>query len=139
MFYALKFVFAIDFSFTMFQAKDSNDKRGWSFRKRSARHRVLSNTVITTETTSSANKETSEYPSISFQSSAEPNVVVEKICTTDFCNEKPQLSSDVCSEMPETIVTETESKVDVNPPESAVIIIQASIRGYLVCFFSEVL
>lgn len=112
------------------EVKDSNDKRGWSFRKRSARHRVLSNTVITTETTSSANKETSEYPSISFQSSAEPNVV-EKICTTDFSNEKPQLSSDVCSEIPETIVTETESKVDVNPPESAVIIIQASIRGYL--------
>jgi len=32
----------------------------------------------------------------------------------------------------ETIVTKTESTMDVNPPESTAIIIQASIRGYLV-------
>ncbi|KAI5392838.1 hypothetical protein KIW84_060124 [Lathyrus oleraceus] len=115
----------------IFQVKDSNDKRGWSFRKRSARHRVLSNTVIAaTETPTSANKEISEYSSVSFQSPAE-SIVVEKICTTDFCNEKPQLSSNAYSEVPETIVTETEDKADVNLLESAVIIIQASVRGYL--------
>ncbi|RHN44072.1 putative IQ motif, EF-hand binding, P-loop containing nucleoside triphosphate hydrolase [Medicago truncatula] len=34
--------------------------------------------------------------------------------------------------MPEIIITEIESTMDVNPPESAAIIIQASIRGYLV-------
>ncbi|CAL5205837.1 unnamed protein product [Lathyrus oleraceus] len=113
------------------EVKDSNDKRGWSFRKRSARHRVLSNTVIAaTETPTSANKEISEYSSVSFQSPAE-SIVVEKICTTDFCNEKPQLSSNAYSEVPETIVTETEDKADVNLLESAVIIIQASVRGYL--------
>lgn len=123
----------------IFQVKDSNDKRGWSFRKRSARHRVLSNTVIATETPpSSVNKEISEYPSISFQSPGE-SIVVEKICTTDFCNEKPQLSSNAYSEVPETIVTETEDKADVNLPESAVIIVQASIRGYLVSFLQGLL
>ncbi|CAI8606557.1 unnamed protein product [Vicia faba] len=84
-------------SLTDSQVKDSNDKRGWSFRKRSARHRVLSNTVIATETPpSSVNKEIPEY-----------------------------------SKVPETIVTETEDKADVDIPESAVIIVQASIRGYL--------
>ncbi|CAK8569785.1 unnamed protein product [Lathyrus sativus] len=112
------------------EVKDSNDKRGWSFRKRSARHRVLSNTVIATETPTSANKEISEYSSVSFQSPAE-SIVVEKICTTDFCSEKPQLSSNAYSEVPETIVTENEDKVDVDIPESAVIVVQASIRGYL--------
>lgn len=115
----------------IFQVKDSNDKRGWSFRKRSARHRVLSNTVIT-ETPSSVNKEISECASINFQSLPEPNVV-EKICTTKFSDEKPQLSSMENSEVPETIVTETEGKVDANLLESVVVIIQASIRGYLVC------
>ena len=82
---------------------------------------MLSNIVITTETTSLANKDTS----------AEPNVV-EKICTTDYSNEEPQLSSNACSKMPRTIITEIESTVDVNPPKSAVIIIQSWVRGYLV-------
>jgi hypothetical protein len=125
--------FTIDFYLMMFQVKDSNDKRGWSFRKRSARHRVLSNTVVTTETTSSANKEIPKYTSTDFQSTAEPNVV-EKICTTDFSDEKPQLSSNAYSEVSEKIVTEAEGKVDVNPPESVVIIVQTAIRAYLVCF-----
>lgn len=97
---------------------------------------MLSNTVIT-DTPSSATKETSEYSSINCQSAEEPNVV-EKICTTNFSNEKPQLSSVACSEMPETIVAETEGKVDVNLPESDVIIIQAAIRGYLVRSLSEI-
>ncbi|CAK8571015.1 unnamed protein product [Lathyrus sativus] len=117
-------------SLTDSEVKDSNDKRGWSFRKRSARHRVLSNTVIATETPTSANKEILEYSSVSFQSLAE-SIVVEKICTTNFCSEKPQLSSNAYSEVPETIVTENEDKVDVDIPESAVIVVQASIRGYL--------
>ncbi|KEH19663.1 IQ calmodulin-binding motif protein [Medicago truncatula] len=82
---------------------------------------VLSNIVITRETTSLTNKDTSAAPN-----------VIEKICTTDFSNEKLQLSSNACSDMPGTIITEIESMVDVNPPESAALIIQASIRGYLV-------
>ena len=66
----------------VYEVKDSNDKRGWSFRKRVARHRMLSNAVIAvTETPTSANKEISEYSSVNFQSPAE-SIVVEKIYLT---------------------------------------------------------
>ncbi|KAG4389149.1 hypothetical protein AAZX31_06G024100 [Glycine max] len=111
------------------EIKESNDKRGWSFRKKSARHRVLSNTVIA-EAPSSANKETSECSTFNFQPLPEPNVV-EKIYTTNCSDEKPQLSSFESSQVEETNVIETEEKLDVNPPESDVIIIQAAIRGLL--------
>ncbi|KAJ9554030.1 hypothetical protein OSB04_018075 [Centaurea solstitialis] len=46
----------------------SPDKRGWSFRKRSVRHRVLSNTVIT-ETPASETKETQIPSSVNKESS----------------------------------------------------------------------
>ncbi|KAK7352266.1 hypothetical protein VNO80_17685 [Phaseolus coccineus] len=111
------------------EVKESNDKRGWSFRKKSARHRVLSNTVIA-EAPSSANKEHSENTNFNFQPLPEPNVV-EKIYTANYSDEKPQLSSFENSQVEETNVIETEKKVDVNPPESDVIIIQAAIRGLL--------
>ncbi|KAJ1421661.1 IQ motif, EF-hand binding site [Sesbania bispinosa] len=116
--------------FQVSEIKDSNDKRGWSFRKKSARHRVLSNTVIAEAPSSANNKESSECANFNFQPLLEPNVV-EKICTTNFSNEKPQLSSFESSQMSESNVIETESKVDVDPPESAVIIIQAAIRGLM--------
>ncbi|CAJ1973234.1 unnamed protein product [Sphenostylis stenocarpa] len=109
--------------------EESNDKRGWSFRKKSARHRVLSNTVIA-DAPSSANKESSECTNFNFQPLPEPNVV-DKIYTTNCSDEKPQLSSFESSQVAETNVIETERKVDVNPPESDVIIIQAAIRGLL--------
>lgn len=92
---------------------------------------MLSNTVIA-EAPSSANKETSECSTFNFQPLPEPNVV-EKIYTTNCSDEKPQLSSFESSQIEETNVIETEEKVDVNPPESEVIIIQAAIRGLLVC------
>ncbi|XP_027354244.1 protein IQ-DOMAIN 32-like isoform X2 [Abrus precatorius] len=108
---------------------DSNDKRGWSFYKKSAKHRVLSNTVIA-EAPFSANKESSECTNFNFQPLPEPNVI-EKIYTTDFSDEKPQLSSFEGSQISETKVIATETKVDVNPPESSVIVIQSAIRGLL--------
>ncbi|TKY75227.1 IQ-DOMAIN 32 [Spatholobus suberectus] len=111
------------------EIKESNDKRGWSFRKKSARQRVLSNTVIA-EAPSSANKESSECTNFNVQPLPEPDVV-EKIYTTNSSDEKPQLSSFESSQVAETNVIETERKVDVNPPESTVIIIQAAIRGLL--------
>ncbi|KAI5442659.1 hypothetical protein KIW84_011625 [Lathyrus oleraceus] len=76
--------------------------------------------LVLSKTPTSANKEISEYSSVSFQSPAE-SIVVEKICTTDFCSKKPQLSSNAYPEVPET-----EDKADVNLLESAEIIIQAS-------------
>lgn len=93
---------------------------------------MLSNTVIA-EAPSSANKESSECTNFNFQPLPETNVV-EKIFTTTFSDEKPQLSSFESSQISETKINVTESKVDVNPPESAVIIIQAAIRGLMVCF-----
>jgi len=129
--YGSKFLFHTFFFKILFQIKEPSDKRGWSFRKKSARHRVLSNTVIA-EAPSSANKEHSECTNFNFQQLPEPNVV-EKIYTTNYSDEKPQLSSFENSEVAETNVIETERKVDVNPPESDVIIIQAAIRGLLVC------
>ena len=50
-------------------------------------------------------------------------------------DEKPELSKMPDSQISEAVVvTETESNVDVNPPESSVIIIQTAIRRFLVCF-----
>ncbi|MED6194474.1 hypothetical protein PIB30_028886 [Stylosanthes scabra] len=97
------------------QIKDSNDKRGWSFRKRSVtakQQRVLSNTVTAADA-SSANKD------FDFAPLPQPNII-----------KKP----DLCSvESSETNVIESEIKkdVNVNPSESAVITIQAAIRGLL--------
>ncbi|KAI9113306.1 hypothetical protein K1719_015831 [Acacia pycnantha] len=111
------------------EIKDSSDKRGWSFRKKSARHRVLSNAVIT-DPPSSANKESSECTSNNFQLSTETNIA-EKCHTTNCPDEKPPPSSVEKSQLSESVVTETESKVDVNPPESVTITIQAAIRGFM--------
>ncbi|KAE9603541.1 putative IQ motif, EF-hand binding, P-loop containing nucleoside triphosphate hydrolase [Lupinus albus] len=111
------------------QVNDSNDKSGWSFRKKSVRHRVLSNTV-NVEAPSSANKQSTACDSFNFQALPEPNAV-EKVYTKHSSEEKPQVSSLESSQMPETISIETESKEDVSPPESAFIIIQAAIRGLL--------
>ena len=68
--------------------KNSISKINMETEKRFARLHMVRNIVITTETTSLTNKETSKYPSISLQSLVEPNVV-EKICTKYFFNEKP--------------------------------------------------
>ncbi|XP_019417030.1 PREDICTED: protein IQ-DOMAIN 32-like isoform X1 [Lupinus angustifolius] len=111
------------------EVKNSNDKSGWSFWKKSARHRVLSNTVIT-EAPSSANKQSTECDSFNFQRLPEPNVV-EKIYTTHSSDEKPQLSSLESSQISETIGIETESMVYDSSPEYAIIIVQTAIRGLL--------
>ena len=66
------------------QAKTPNDKRGWSFRKRSGRHRVLGNNV-SSETTTSTGKETPLGGDTEFQAP------VKSICV----DEKPQLPKPV--------------------------------------------
>ncbi|KAJ7957845.1 Protein IQ-DOMAIN 32 [Quillaja saponaria] len=112
------------------EIKDSNDKRGWSFRKRSAGHRVLSNSVIS-ETATSANKESAESTSINFQQPTNSSVV-EKVSTREYNDEKPQLPTLVDQKASEAaLVAEIESKAVVNSKESVVIVIQASIRGFM--------
>ncbi|XP_059459840.1 protein IQ-DOMAIN 32 isoform X2 [Corylus avellana] len=110
--------------------KGSSDKRGWSFRKRSARHRVLSNTVIS-ETTSSGNKESPESAILDHIPPAN-STVPEKISVIQSTDEKPQLSTLENPKVTETAVAaEKDSKFDVNPEEPVVIVIQAAIRGFL--------
>ncbi|XP_039024054.1 protein IQ-DOMAIN 32-like isoform X2 [Hibiscus syriacus] len=71
------------------ESKRSSDRKGWSFRKRSERHRVLSNTVIQ-EATSGGLKESQESAGFEFQ---QPDVSVSpnKTSTVQFTEEKPQL------------------------------------------------
>ncbi|XP_057435034.1 protein IQ-DOMAIN 32-like [Lotus japonicus] len=115
------------------QFQDSTDKRGWSFRKKSSTHRVLSNTATPSST---ANKESSQSSNFNFQPLPEPNLV-NKISTP---NQKPQVSET-------NVIDDAESnKVDVkNPPESSaataqrellqvesIVKLQGAVRGYLV-------
>ncbi|WCJ35132.1 IQ-domain 32 [Euphorbia peplus] len=110
------------------QNKGSSDKRRWSFRKRSDRHRVLSNTVITTEAPYSANKACSDSASLNFQST-DTSTVPEKISLIHCSDEKPQLPTSVDSKASETIVvTEDKSEDDAQPEESVVIVIQTAVR-----------
>ncbi|KAK9216804.1 hypothetical protein WN944_008815 [Citrus x changshan-huyou] len=67
------------------ESKGSNDKRGWSFRKKSARHRVLSNSVVT-ETTSSVKKESLETADVNFQT---PSSIKQNLESTDVSFQTP--------------------------------------------------
>ncbi|KAJ4966471.1 hypothetical protein NE237_018320 [Protea cynaroides] len=112
------------------ESKESTDKRGWSFRKRSARHRVLSNTVIS-ETPSTGNKESPESTLIS--SDPRPNSVVpEKVSEPQWTDEKPELSTALHSrEIDPLVAAENTCKIDPILEESVAVVIQATIRGYL--------
>lgn len=93
---------------------------------------MLSNTVIS-ETPLSAKKESPETADVNYQP---PNnsSVPEKISMIECIDEKPQLSTPVELKVSETIVvTDTESKHDSIPDESVVTVIQAAVRGFLVC------
>ncbi|KAL6207517.1 hypothetical protein ACLB2K_018475 [Fragaria x ananassa] len=93
------------------ESKDSRDKRGWSFRKRSARHRVLSTTVIT-ETPASGNEKSPESAPLDFESPAS-TTVPEKVSVIQCTDEKPRL---LAHEDPRVSATENasenQSKVD---------------------------
>ncbi|KAL6295607.1 hypothetical protein ACE6H2_003749 [Prunus campanulata] len=126
------------------ESKGSSDKRGWSFRKRSARHRVLSNTVIT-ETPTPGHKEIPESATLNFQSPAS-TTVPEKISVIHCSDEKPQLLTPENPKVSETEpkVSETEPKVsetentaedqsavECKLDESVVIVVQTAVRGLL--------
>ncbi|XP_042493808.1 protein IQ-DOMAIN 32-like [Macadamia integrifolia] len=112
------------------ESKESTDKRGWSFRKRSARHRVLSNTVIS-ENPSTGNKESPASTTIT--ATPQPNLTVpEKVSVPPQTKEKPELPTAAHSrETDLPIATEVACKIDRNLEESVAIVIQAAIRGYL--------
>ncbi|OVA12617.1 IQ motif [Macleaya cordata] len=90
------------------ESKRSTDKRGWSFRKRSARHRVLSNTVIA-ESPSTGNRESPESTSINYHAQT---TVPEKISVSHWTNEYP-LSSVANSNAPDPLsCTKNVCKID---------------------------
>ena len=114
-----------------------NDKQGWSFRKRSNRQRVLSNTVIA-EIPSPGNKETFETVNINFQPPTNGSIL-EKDPGLQCASEKPQLQSTENLKQSEVVdVIQKESKVDVDIEEHSVIIIQAVVRGWLVCSIFQI-
>ncbi|KAF8406527.1 hypothetical protein HHK36_008615 [Tetracentron sinense] len=112
------------------ESDGSTKKRGWSFRKRSARHRVLSD-IVTSETPSTGNKEILESTTIDFHAQANPTVP-EKISVPKWTDETPLLSTAINSKLSDTLIaTENASKIDVNLEGSVAIVIQAAIRGCL--------
>ncbi|XP_057766071.1 protein IQ-DOMAIN 32-like [Salvia miltiorrhiza] len=113
------------------QSKVSSARSGWSFRKRSARHRVLSNTIIS-EAPSFTDKESPESTAANLQ--VQPNLIVpEKASVIQWMDEKDKMSDQVDSNLSDIIATEKDecSSVDATPKESSSILIQAIIRGYL--------
>ncbi|KAL5557917.1 hypothetical protein UlMin_034128 [Ulmus minor] len=118
------------------ESKASGDKRGWSFRKRSVRHRVLSNTVIT-ETPTSASKEAPESATRNFETSADASVpekpVAEKVSVIHYDVEKPPLATSVDPKVPDVVVvaeneSENENENETKLDESNVVVIQSAIR-----------
>ncbi|KAK8551795.1 hypothetical protein V6N13_120229 [Hibiscus sabdariffa] len=72
------------------ESKRSNDKKGWSFRKRSDRHQVLSNSVIQEAT--SELKESPEFSGFNFQQPG-ASISPEKTSSIQFSEEKTQVKT----------------------------------------------
>ncbi|KAL0351789.1 UNVERIFIED_CONTAM: protein IQ-DOMAIN 32 [Sesamum calycinum] len=122
------------------ESKGSSDRRGWSFRKRSARHRVLSNSVIS-EAPSSANKENPESTAVDFhvqpdltapEKTPAVQLVEEKTPAVQLVEEKTELSTQLSSNVSETVPDkEDDCRTYATVDESSIIVIQAAIRGLL--------
>ncbi|RAL40442.1 hypothetical protein DM860_006512 [Cuscuta australis] len=143
------------------ESKCSSDKRGWSFRKRSERHRVLSNTVIIAETqprkkdspeaapiisqtqpdtvipdktTSTDQQLSSNLPDKTYSTEPLP-VDAEKVYVKEpvqCTDEEPQPPISVEKKSVESASSEVDDHNDeLAPKESDVIAIQAAVRGFL--------
>ncbi|KAK1416419.1 hypothetical protein QVD17_32210 [Tagetes erecta] len=113
----------------------SPDKRGWSFRKRSARHRVLSNTVVTEKTTASENKAISEPISISSDPQVISNIS-EKTADNIWTEEIPNATTKnvaVSTMATKSGCVEDDVKCEhvSDGSESAALVIQAAVRRFL--------
>ncbi|KAK4778900.1 hypothetical protein SAY86_006428, partial [Trapa natans] len=112
------------------------DKRRWSFRKRSARHRVLSNIVISETVPSpppAVKKEASESTApVNFEPITDVQVP-EKVQILQ-CDEKSQVFASVDSKQfyPTPLVNlKNESAMDIEIEESTIVLIQSAVRGFL--------
>lgn len=114
----------------MQESKVSSARSGWSFRKQSARHRVLSNTIIS-EAASCTGKESPEFTVANLQ--VQPNLAVpEKASVIQWAEEKDRVSARVDSNPSDIKDTEEDDcSADATPNESSAILIQAAIRGHL--------
>ncbi|KAL3840242.1 hypothetical protein ACJIZ3_024833 [Penstemon smallii] len=114
------------------QASESKGSsgRGWSFRKKSSRHRVLSNTV-NSEAPSSANKGSPESTAVNVQTL--PNLSVpEKTSVITWTEEKTELSAQPEPNVSDIMASrEDDCRSDATLDESSIIFIQAAIRGLL--------
>ncbi|GMH16499.1 hypothetical protein Nepgr_018340 [Nepenthes gracilis] len=112
------------------EAKTPGHKRGWSFRKRSARHRVLNNIVIS-DTPTSGSKEIPEAVSINFQTPANLTAP-EKVTIEQQLDEKLQLPTSVESTIAKSVdTTQNGSDNGFILEEPSVIVIQTAVRGFL--------
>lgn len=92
---------------------------------------MLSNTVIS-EIPSSVSKEIPESASADYQIQATA-AVPEKSSDMERTDEMLRLSASINSKFPESIaVAEVNTKLDIQPDESVVIVIQNAIRKFLV-------
>ncbi|KAH1057969.1 hypothetical protein J1N35_036034 [Gossypium stocksii] len=124
------------------QDKRSSDKKVWSFRKRSERHRVLSNTVVQEASTGlEESPETASYVqqsdvSVAPEKTSTVQYTEEKlqsVAPKDYVEGKSQLSTQEDSKVPEPVVAATnEAKDDANVDESIAVVVQTAIRGFLV-------
>ncbi|KAI3989095.1 hypothetical protein MKX01_033131 [Papaver californicum] len=133
------------------ESKRSTDKSRWSFRKRSARHRVLSNSA-NTESPSIGNRDSLESTSINYNTQSNlttpekvsvshwasdypltgvPNSNAPLIDTKkDFKNE-PVISTEHARVIDPSIFKQDVIKVDHKLEEVSAVVIQSAIRGYL--------
>ena len=114
-----------------------SDKRGWSFRKKSASQQVLSNTVIT-ETLSSENK--ISEPVVIHTEAPVASPVSEKTSANQWTEELSRVSSSntKASTLSNTVikaVDEDAIKLNSSPDESSAILIQTAVRKFLVCTY----
>ncbi|KAL6493052.1 hypothetical protein OROGR_032811 [Orobanche gracilis] len=112
------------------ESKGSSDRRRWSFHKRSARHRLLSNSV-SLEAPISANKENPESPAIDFQLQPD-STVPKKTSVIQLAEEKTQLPAQLDSKLADTLsAVQDNCKENATLDEPTIIIIQAAIRRLL--------
>ncbi|KAL5985899.1 hypothetical protein ACLOJK_027889 [Asimina triloba] len=122
---------------TSYGNKSSTDKRRWSFRKRSTRHRVLSNTVIS-ETTSAGSKESSTIVSNELHTLTSPTTDTEKISELKQTEEvsQPSTPAEVSLKAADAQpaaedASENAGEIDSSLQETTAIVLQTAIRGYL--------
>ncbi|KAI3937156.1 hypothetical protein MKW92_013292 [Papaver armeniacum] len=133
------------------ESKRSTDKSRWSFRKRSARHRVLSNSA-NTESPSIGNRDSLESTSINYNTQSNLTTP-EKISVSHWASDypltgvansnaplidakkdfksEPVISTEHARVIDPSIFKQDVKKVDHKLEEDSAVVIQSAIRGYL--------